>query len=238
MNSSHPAASAQDLVAVIPAYNASATVAAVIRKTLAHVSRVLVVDDGSSDGTGDLARRAGAEVLTHLKNRGKGAALRTAFAHLGDSDLAGIVTLDADGQHDPDDIPRLAEAFRHGADLVIGSRWTVFSEMSAGRRFGNRFSSSALAFFTGLELPDSQSGFRIYSLPFLRLAKLKGKAYELEMEAILAASALGSRVQTVPIALLVADGRSLSHFRPVRDTARICACVVGFSLRRFLGRLR
>lgn len=237
MNPPHPAGSGQDIVAVIPAYNASATVGEVVRKALAHVTRVLVVDDGSSDDTGDRARRAGAEVLTHARNQGKGAALRTAFAHLSGSGLAGIVTLDADGQHDADDIPKLVEAFRGGAELVIGSRWTVFSEMSAGRRFGNRFSSSALAFFTGLELPDSQSGFRLYALPFLRSAKLKGKAYELEMEAILAASALGCKVQAVPISLLVADGRSLSHFRPVVDTTRICACVVGFSLRRLLRRL-
>jgi hypothetical protein len=73
-------------------------------------------------------------------------------------------------------------------------------------------------------------------MPFLRSARLKGKAYELEMEAILAASAQGRKLQTVPISLLVADGRSLSHFRPVVDTYRICACVVGFSLRRLFGR--
>jgi len=238
MSLSSPAGSGPDIVAVIPAYNASATIAAVVRKAFAHLARVVVVDDGSSDGTGELARGAGAEVLQHASNQGKGAALRTAFAHLSPSGAAGVVTLDADGQHDPDDIPVLVEAFRQGADLVIGSRWTVFSEMSAGRQFGNRFSSSALAFFTGLKLPDSQSGFRLYSLPFLRSAKLKGKAYEMEMEAILAAAALGSTVRTVPISLLVADGRSLSHFRPVRDTTRICVCVVGFSLRRFLRRWR
>jgi glycosyltransferase involved in cell wall biosynthesis len=148
-----------------------------------------------------------------------------------------VVTLDADGQHDPDDIPKLVESFRAGGvDLVIGSRWRDFSGMSPMRRFGNRFSSSALAFFSGLRIPDSQSGFRLYSMPFLRAARLKGEAYELEMEAILAAAALGRRVRTVPISLLVADGRALSHFRPVRDTYRICACVVGFSLRRLVGR--
>jgi len=226
-----------DIVVVIPAYNASLTISSVVRKTLSHLSRVLVVDDGSIDDTGDQARRAGAQVRTHPRNRGKGAALRTAFAELDGAGVDAVVTLDADGQHDPDDIPRLLECFRtSGADLIIGSRWNDFSEMSPMRRFGNRFSSSALAFFTGLRIPDSQSGFRLYTTTFLRSARLKGEAYELEMEAFLAASALGSKVQTVPISLLVADGRALSHFRPVRDTYRICACVVGFSLRRLLGR--
>ncbi|MCI0568645.1 MAG: glycosyltransferase family 2 protein [Acidobacteria bacterium] len=226
-----------DIVAVIPAYNASLTISAVVRKARAHLSRVYVVDDGSTDDTADRARRAGAQVLTHSRNRGKGAALRTAFAELARTGVDAVVTLDADGQHDPDDIPRLVESFRaSGADLIIGSRWQAFSEMSRPRRFGNRFSSSALAFFTGLHVPDSQSGFRLYSTPFLQSARLKGEAYELEMEAILVASSSGRKVQTIPISLLVPDGRALSHFRPVRDTYRICACVVGFSLRRLLGK--
>ena len=227
-----------DIAAVIPAYNASATVGAVVRKALQHLDLVVVVDDGSADDTAGQARGAGARVLSHAVNRGKGAALRTAFEELSRGGLDAIVTLDADGQHDPDDIPRLVRSFREtGADLIIGSRWTVFSQMSPLRRFGNRFSSSALAFFTGLRIPDSQSGFRLYSVPFLQGAALKGEAYELEMEAILLASAQRRKVLPVPISLLVADGRSLSHFRPVRDTYRICACVVGFSLRRLMGRL-
>jgi glycosyltransferase involved in cell wall biosynthesis len=227
-----------DIVAVIPAYNASVTISEVVRKSRAHLSRVFVVNDGSTDDTAEQARRAGAQVLNHPQNRGKGASLRTAFAELEGTGVDAVVTLDADGQHDPDDIPRLVEAFRSGgADLIIGSRWQDFSQMSALRRFGNRFSTSALAFFTRLRIPDSQSGFRVYAMPFLQAARLKGEAYELEMEAILAASALGRRVQSIPISLLVADGRSLSHFRPVQDTYRICACVVGYSLRRLLGRV-
>ena len=227
-----------DIAAVIPAYNASATVGDVARGASRHLRRVVVVDDGSADGTAEQAKAAGAELLSHAKNLGKGTALRTAFAALSDSGLDAVITLDADGQHDPSDIPRFVEAFRTtGADLIIGSRWDSFIEMSRLRRFGNRFSSSALAFFTGLRVPDSQSGFRLYSYPFLRAARLKGEAYELEMEAILAAAALRRKVETVPIRLLVADGRDRSHFRTVRDTWRICACVVGFSMRRFIGRV-
>jgi glycosyltransferase involved in cell wall biosynthesis len=226
-----------EIAVAIPAYNASSTVERVTREAMRHARRVVVVDDGSVDGTGQRAASAGAEVLAHPDNRGKGAALRTAFAALAGDGMDAIITLDADGQHDPADIPRFVEAYRAGgADLIIGSRWTSFSGMSRGRRFGNRFSSKALAFFSGVDLPDSQSGFRLYSVPFLRRARLKGRAYELEMEAILAAAASGSRVETVPIRSPVVDGRDRSHFRPVRDTTRICACVVGFALRRAFGR--
>jgi glycosyltransferase involved in cell wall biosynthesis len=227
-----------DIAAVIPAFNASATVADVVRGASRHLSQVLVVDDGSTDDTASRARQAGARVLSHLQNRGKGAALRTAFSELSGRGLDAVVTLDADGQHDPDDIPKLVELFRrNAADLIIGSRWTMFSQMSRLRRFGNHFSSSALAFFTGLRIPDSQSGFRLYSSSFLKSAHFQGEAYELEMEALLTASIQGKTVQWVPITLLVADGRALSHYRPVRDTLRICSCVLGFSMRRLLGRL-
>ena len=227
-----------DIAAVIPAYNAAASIAAVVSGTSRYLSRIVVVDDGSTDDTTQQARAAGAEVLAHPRNRGKGAALRTAFAALGVAGLDAIITLDADGQHDPSDIPRLVEAFRStGADLIIGSRWDEFGGMSRLRRFGNRFSSSALAFFTGLRVPDSQSGFRLYSLPFLSSVRLTGEAYEMEMEVILLASASGKRVETVPIRLLVADGRNRSHFRGFRDTFRICACVVGFSFRRLWGKV-
>jgi len=226
-----------DIAAVIPAYNASASVASVVRKATEYVPRVIVVDDGSTDGTADRARSSGAEVLLHPRNRGKGAALRTAFDALAGSPVEAVITLDADGQHDPADIPRFVEKFRAtGADLIIGSRFEAFGEMSRGRRFGNRFSSSALAFFTGLRISDSQSGFRLSSLPFLRATPLRGEGYELEMEAILLASARRRRIETIPIHLLVADGRDRSHYRPFRDTTRICVCVVGFWLRRLLGK--
>src|SRR5215475_12103527 len=116
-----------DIVAVIPAYNASLTISAVVRKARTQLSRVFVVDDGSTDDTGEQARQAGAQVLTHPRNLGKGAALRTAFSELASAGVDAVVTLDADGQHDPDDIPKLVESFRAGgADLIIGSRWQDF----------------------------------------------------------------------------------------------------------------
>ncbi len=227
-----------DFAAVIPAYNAGATVGSVVRRARAILPDLLVVDDGSTDSTRREAEEAGARVLSHPFNRGKGAALRTAFEALRDRPLEALVTLDADGQHDPADIPLFLEAFRETrADVIVGSRERGFSAMSRGRRFGNRFSSSALALFSGLRLPDSQSGFRLYSLSFLRSVTLRGNAYDAEMELLLQAGAGGFRVGSVPLGSFVADGRAVSHFRPWRDTCRICVCVLRLSLGR-LGRRR
>jgi glycosyltransferase involved in cell wall biosynthesis len=221
--------------AVIPAYNAAATVGSVVRGARAVLSEVLVVDDGSTDTTSLRAEEAGARVVAHGVNRGKGAALRTAFEDLRGRDLEGLITLDADGQHDPAEIPLLQQAYRlTGADLVIGSREQSFAAMSSARRFGNRFSSSAFAFFSGLRLPDSQSGFRLYSQSFLRSVTVRCNAYDAEMELLLKAVAGGFRVKSVALGNVVADGRAGSHYRPWRDTFRICRCVVGFWARRRL----
>jgi len=226
-----------DLAAVIPAYNAAETVGQVVGGCRRFLSSVVVVDDGSVDDTRGRAEAAGARVLSHPRNRGKGAALRTAFGILLAERFDALITLDADGQHDPADIPRFTEAFRaSGAGLIIGSRSEAFAGMSAGRRFGNRFSSAALRTFSGLRLPDSQSGYRLYAAPFLRSVSPTGESYELEMEMILLAAARKVRVETIPVRVPVADGRALSHFRSIRDTYRICACVVGFGWRRMTGR--
>ena len=224
-----------DFAAVIPAYNAEPSIGEVVRRSRAVLPRVLVVDDGSTDGTGSKALAGGARVLTHPSNRGKGAALRTAFEALEGEPLDAIITLDADGQHDPGDIPLFLEAFgRSRADIIVGSRSSDFTSMSPGRRFGNRFSSAALRLISGLPLPDSQSGFRLYSASFLRKVKARGNAYEAEMELLLRAAAGGFRVEAVTLRSFVADGRAGSHFRPWVDTWKICVCVVGLSLRRLL----
>ncbi|HMC83518.1 MAG TPA: glycosyltransferase family 2 protein [Candidatus Polarisedimenticolia bacterium] len=220
---------------VLPAFNAGRTVGAVVAGVRRYLPRVTVVDDGSTDSTREQAEAAGARVLSHPRNRGKGAALRTAFETLHSMPWDALITLDADGQHDPSDIPRFLEAFeRRRPELIVGSRQMGFAGMSRSRRFGNRFSSAALAFFSGLNLPDSQSGYRLYSMLFIRSLRLRGNAYEAEMESLLQAAVLGLRVETVPVHSIVADGRIGSHYRPWLDTFRICLCVVQFSLRRHL----
>jgi glycosyltransferase involved in cell wall biosynthesis len=223
---------ADAIVAVIPAFEAAPTVGDVVRRALRHVARVIVVDDGSRDGTAARAREAGAEVLRHAVNRGKGAALRTAFERLlreapPDRPWEGVVTLDADGQHDPDDIPRLIERFRSERPaIVVGSRAGSFGAMWGPRRAMNRFSSASLRFLSGLDLPDSQSGFRLYGRTFLEGFRPRGGRYEAEMEALMDAAARGLAIATLPIRATAPDGRATSHYRPFADTFRIIGAVL------------
>lgn len=216
---------------VVPAFNAEATVGPVVRGARRHLDRVLVVDDGSEDATARRAEEAGAEVLRHGGNRGKGAALSSGFDRWLNLGAEAVITLDADLQHDPDDIPSLVGAFRGSdADLVVGSREAAFDRMTPGRRFGNRFSCSALQFFTGLTLPDSQCGYRLYAARFLTGLRLKRHAYDAEMELLMHAARRGSRIVSMPVGAVEADGRATSSFRPWVDTYRICRTVVLFSV--------
>ena len=145
----------------IPAYQAVYSVREVVDRTLAVIPDVLVVDDGSRDGTAEAARAGGAEVHVFPANRGKGAALAAAFDILFSRGFAGVVTVDADGQHLPEEIPRLLEVAPN-ADLVLGTRDHLFAEMGAVRRFSNRSSSRAISWAAGCAVSDVQTGFRLY----------------------------------------------------------------------------
>jgi len=227
-------------VGVIPALNASSTIGPVVVGTLRHLPRVLVVDDGSTDDTSDRARAAGAEVLRHPDNLGKGAALCTAFEHvLAGRPVDAVITLDADGQHDPEDIPLFLELHRSARpSLIVGSRARDFAAMWGPRRAMNRFSSASLRVFSGVDLPDSQSGFRLYDAAFLGRLRLVGRRYEAEMEALMRAAEWRLPITSVPIHLRVVDGRATSHYRPLRDTCRIVDTVLRQWLRRRFSRIR
>lgn len=148
----------------VPAFNEAATVGRVVRESLRFADRVAVCDDGSSDGTADEARAAGAHVVRHDSNRGYGAALSTLFEFARESGASTVVTIDADGQHDPAQIGALAGALeRHSVDVVIGSRFLGGRGAPSYRRAGIRVITSASNYGTGLHVSDAQSGFRAYS---------------------------------------------------------------------------
>lgn len=212
---------------VIPALNAEPTIGAIVTAARRELERVIVVDDGSTDDTTGAARAAGAAVLRHELNRGKGAALKTGFARALADGCDGVITLDADGQHLPAEIPKFMRERRSGgADLIIGGRAHLFSGMMPRRRNANRFSAWGISLCAGVEVTDSQSGFRLYSASLIRDIPLRADGFDLESEAIVRAGRAGLRIVTIPIDLGFVDGISTSHYRPVKDTLRIAWTVV------------
>lgn len=212
-------------VAVVPCYNAGSAVRPVIEKTLAVVDRVIVVDDGSTDGSINALQDLPVRSISFTENRGKGAAMLAGFrAALEDPDATCIMLLDADGQHDPGEIPALYQAFldQH-ADLVIGSRTFVRKDVPWASWIGNRLTVVAVRFLLGASLPDTQSGFRLYSRRFLEdlVQTVPPGRYETEMAILVKAVREGYRILPVPIKTIYEKGNPTSHFRKVRDSLRV-----------------
>jgi glycosyltransferase involved in cell wall biosynthesis len=211
-----------DVLILIPAYDAQSAIGRIVRECIALGFQVVVVDDGSRDATGAAASAAGAQVLAHQVNRGKGAALRSGFRHAIDLGYRAVITLDADGQHLPSCIPRLVEAWRTtGAELVIGSRRHLFAGMVRRRRMANVFSAATISFAAGTRVTDPQSGFRLYTANLLKEIPTVGERFDAESEIIVRAARLGMRIEEVPIELGFVDGLATSHYRAVTDTLRI-----------------
>lgn len=208
----------------IPAFDAAYSVGDVVRRSLAVCPDVLVIDDGSRDATAERARGAGAEVHSFPHNRGKGAALGTAFTILFSRGFDAVITVDADGQHLPEEIPRLL-AYASQADLVLGARDHLFAQMSNLRRMSNRLSSRAISWAAGQLFSDVQTGFRLYTRQVIERAGFPETGFEAESAVVVRAARLGLRVVTTPVKLGKADGRGTSHYRPVTDSVRIAAGV-------------
>jgi glycosyltransferase involved in cell wall biosynthesis len=219
------------IAAIIPAYQAAPSVGDVIRGTLEILPEVLVVDDGSTDGTAEVARRAGARVISHPANLGKGAALSTGFRDLFGRGFEAVLTLDADGQHLPGEIPKLLAA-RNEGDLILGVRDHLFGEMSTVRRLSNTLSSKAISFAAGTRLSDIQTGFRLYSKGLIDAVGFPEARFEAESAVVVRAARRGFRVVTLPVHLGFADGRTTSHYRPLLDSFRIAGAVTRARLER------
>ena len=202
-------------VALVPAYEASATVGAVVRGIREHLSRVVVVDDGSKDATGAEAVRAGAEVVRLAANGGKGTAIRAGLERILASDATHVAFVDADAQHDPADLPRLLAAARAGDDFVIGSRMEDPNAIPAYRYRTNEIGSRILSRMTGLEVEDAQSGYRVVSAGVLRRLSLSARGYIIETEILLKSARWLKRFRHVPVRAIYGGP---SHYRPFRDT--------------------
>lgn len=213
------------LAVAIPAFEAEGTVGRVVRRAAALGADVIVVDDGSRDGTGDAARACGVPVLTHDVNLGKGRALKTAFDYLFARGYEAVVTIDADGQHPPEELPKLLGPWREGADLVLGTRAHLFAAMGRVRRASNGTSSWLISHVAGATLPDCQTGFRLYRRSLIEAIGFPEPRFEAESAVLVRAVRNGFRVVGVPVRLDKADGRTTSHYRPVVDSLRIASAV-------------
>lgn len=204
-----------EIIALIPTYNEVRYIADVVQRTLAYVP-VVVIDDGSIDGSGAAAALAGAKVLAHTINQGKGKALNTGFGYAVQRGVAAAITLDADGQHDPDEIPAFIDAFCTGqGDIIIGQR--SFAEMPAKSQFGNRVGTFLLGLAMGQSIPDNQSGYRLLSREVMARVRPSTTRFEAEVEILLRAQLAGFRLAWVPIKTIYNDKKS--HFRPLYDSA-------------------
>jgi glycosyltransferase involved in cell wall biosynthesis len=211
--------------AIIPAYRAAGTVADVVRETRAIwpvPDAVFVVDDGSTDGTGDLARTAGAIVLSHSRNRGKGAALRTGMEHALKCGFDVAVTLDADAQHPPAEAARLALLENDPNALVLGIRDLVRAGAPRPNQISNQISNFFLSVFTRKILADTQCGLRRYPIATTLALGGRDDGYAFEAEIIMRAIAASVRIVEEPIDVIYPPVHErVSHFDSVRDPARI-----------------
>ncbi|PYP10180.1 MAG: glycosyltransferase family 2 protein [Gemmatimonadetes bacterium] len=205
---------------VIPAFQAAASIGDVVARTQAAVpaAEIIVVDDGSDDGTGEEGRRRGATLVTHPRNRGKGVSLRAGVARACAHDASVIVTIDADGQHPPEEIPGLLRPIAEGdADLVLGARKRD-GGMPLSRRFTNWLSATLASRIGGQQVRDAQTGFRAFTRDVAEGVQAAGDRYEYEANFLLDALRAGFRVVSVDVPTIYG---ARSHFHAWGDTWRM-----------------
>jgi glycosyltransferase involved in cell wall biosynthesis len=210
----------QAIAAVIPAYNEEKHIGDVARRTRQQLDHVLVVDDGSTDKTAEHARAAGAEVIVHPQNRGKGESIKTGLRHWLDRQFNFVIILDADGQHLPEEINRFVAATLSAAEpkLILGNRMKDLSSMPRMRRIVNRWMSKRISAACGHEIPDTQCGFRMLHRDLIPDLLGGAARFDYETEMLIIASRKGFRIDSVPISTVYSD--EVSSIHPVRDTLR------------------
>ena len=207
------------IAAVIPAYHEEKHIGEVVLRTRAQLDHVLVVDDGSTDKTAAHARVAGAEVIVHPENRGKGEAIKTGLHYWLDRRIDFVVILDADGQHRPEEIDRfLRAASSDGAALVIGNRMNDVARMPRVRRMVNRYMSKKISRVCEQQIPDTQCGFRMLHRELIPEILGGTARFDYETEMLIIASRKGFRIESVPISTVYSD--EVSSIHPLRDTLR------------------
>ena len=213
------------LCIIIPTYNNAGTIRQVVVDACRICANVIVVNDGSTDDTSEILTTlpSTTTVVSYAKNKGKGHALVEGFRKAKELGFTHAVTMDADGQHFADDIPLLVKAMKKNPDaIIVGSRNLTEENMPPQNTFANRFSNFWFRLQTGIDLPDTQSGFRLYPLASLKGLSLITSRYEAELELMVFAAWAGVSVLSVPVRVYYPPAEErVSHFRPVYDFFRI-----------------
>ena len=206
--------------AIIPAYREEQHISDVVRRTRQQLDHVVVIDDGSSDNTARCAREAGAEVIVHGQNRGKGEAIKTGLRHWLDRQFIHVIILDADGQHLPEEIDRFIAAAAQAGDhsFFLGNRMNNLTGMPFIRRVVNRYMSNRISRICRQKIPDTQCGFRMLDRQLIPELLDGGNRFDYETEMLIIASRKGYRIESVPITTVYSD--EVSSIHPARDTIR------------------
>jgi len=206
--------------AVIPAYQDEKHIGDIVRRTRERLDHVLVIDDGSSDQTAPRAREAGAEVIVHSENRGKGEAIKTGLGHWLDQEVTWVILLDSDGQHLPEEIDHFLSAARSATrpTFFIGNRMNNLAGMPFIRRVVNRYMSRRISWVCGQTVPDTQCGYRMLNRHLIPELLGGGHRFDYETEVLIIASRKGYRIESVPITTVYTD--QVSKIHPMRDAIR------------------
>ena len=216
-------------IAVVPAFNEVSTIVDIVERTVRHADEVIVVDDGSDDGTPEILDALDIPVIRHSTNLGKGASLLDGFHAALARGATHVVTVDADGQHRPEDIPALVQtALQNPGKIVIGSRMADRESFPNARYQANQIANFWISWASGYVIEDSQSGFRLYPSGFLRNLPARYRrrsGFALESELLIDAARQGWRSVAVPVPAIYDSAHRPSYFRPVLDITRIVIMV-------------
>lgn len=216
---------------IIPAYREGGRIGAVVAEVFSYLRDVIVVDDGSPDGTAAEAEAAGAVVIRHEVNAGKGVALNTGFKAARERGFDFVITMDGDGQHAPSDLPGFVEAYsRTGTPVLVGTRMSDTRTMPWVRRLTNRIMSWLLSREMGQWVPDTQCGYRLYKLSVVPGVPAESPRFAAESEILMDLSHRGIRIGSVPIATLYGTEKSKIH--PVKDAFRFMKMLRQYRKRR------
>ncbi len=214
-------------IACLPAYNEENKIFDVVKETSKFVDKVIVCDDGSDDQTEQIAKKAGALVVTHASNKGKGAAMRTLFEYSKKLDGDVIITMDSDGQFLPEEIPKLVNCLiENDADIVTGYRFADEKDMPLYRKFGNKVLDKITNLASEIPVRDTQSGFRAYSKKAINSIMFNADGYGADSEILINASKKGLKILEEPVTVIYNTQGTTSKKNPVSHSASVVATIV------------